>query len=292
MTEYNIDIFGKFNNVEIISILDRDGTYWFAQDVIADALGVDRSALSHIRANHPEEFTEHVDYKDLVINGRRRVVYSEEGFLTICDMSSSEAAYRLRKWMRQQFRVKHAGTDITVQAKAQPREDLSDLGKDLVILQTMLDALAEDRRRIRSLEVETKALEEEHDVLRERVDANEQQLALWVQGAKIKPGEMTAIEVARHCGWVSKSGAPHNLAVILAAANAGFVGRDLMQARREQGPNGMQVEVWVFTQAGVSEFLQKIDPLYSTGQRFDIIPNATAMSECPQIKNRRTVSKR
>lgn len=293
MDEYAIDIFGKFNNVDIISIVEPDGSFWFSQEIIAQALDVDRTALTHIRQNHPGEFTEHEDYKSIVFQGKRRVVYSEEGFLTICDMSSSEAAFRLRKWMRQQFRVKHSGSDLVVQSKAKglPREDLSGLGKDLVILQHMLDSLAEDRRRIMTLEVETKAIEEEQGELKERVGATEEQLALWVHGAKIKPGEMTAIELARHCGWVSRSGAPHNLAVILAAANAGFVRRKLMQPRQEQGPNGLKVEVWVFTQPGVHEFLQTIDPTFGNGQKFDLLPNDIASEDCPQIKNRRSVLK-
>ncbi len=293
MDEYALDIFGKFNNIEIISIVEPDGSFWFEQEVIARALDVDRTALTHIRNNHPSEFTENDEYKSIVFKGKRRLVYSEEGFLTICDMSSSEAAYRLRKWMRQQFRVKHSGSDIVVQSKAKglAREDFSGLGKDLVILQQMLDSLAEDRRRIITLEAETRAMELEQDELKERVGVTEQQLALWVEGAKIKPGEMTAIELARHCGWISRSGAPHNLAVILAAANAGFVRRKLMQPRQEQGPNGLKVEVWVFTQVGVSEFLQTIDAKFSNGQKFELLPNDVAAQDCPQIKNRRAVLK-
>lgn len=276
--EYAIDIFGKFNNVEIISIVDPDGSFWFQQGIIAQALGIEPSALTHIRQNHPEEFTENVDYKGVTFNGRRHLVYSEEGFLTICDMSSSEAAYRLRKWMRQQFRVKHSGSDIVVEAKAKslPREDLSDLGQDLVLMQHIIDGMADDRRRLRIVENEQKRLAAESEELKGKVTEHATKIAAWEDGAKVKPGEMTALQLATHCRWLSQSGGAHNVAVVLAAVNAGFIEKGLMQGRREQGPGGLTVEVQVFTPDGVALFLSQIDSKYSSGESFTLVPNSVA----------------
>lgn len=190
---------------------------------MADALDMDRTNLVHIRSNHPTEFTEGDEYTSIVWEGKRRIVFSEEGFLTVCDMASTEVAYRLRRWIRQQFRVKHEGRGITVQAKAVQREDFSDLGKDLVILQQLLSSLAEDRRRIIVLEHEQVAITEETKELKGKVAEHEERIAVWENGAKIKPGEMTAIQLADHCGWAAQGGGPHNLAVILTATNYGYV---------------------------------------------------------------------
>lgn len=276
MAEFALDQFGKFNNTEILSLRDPAGQFWFTQEVVASALDVDRTTITYIRQNHPGEFTEGIEYNSIVWDGKRRLVYSEEGFLTICDMSTSEVAYRLRRWMRQQFRVKHQGRDIVVQAKALPREDFSDLGPDLVILQQMLSTLAEDRRRIIQLENEQMTITAETQELKEKVAEHEERIAVWEDNAKIKPGEMTAIQLAGHCGWLARSGAPHNTAVILAAMNHGYLDNGLMQTRREQGPGGMVVEVYVFTPTGVAQFISQVDAKYSSGQRFEIKPNDIA----------------
>lgn len=276
MSEYAIDVLGKFNNVEISSIVDPSGQHWFSQDLIAQALDVDRTALAHIRSNHPQEFREHIDYTSIVFEGKRRVVYSEEGFMTICDMSTSEVAYRLRKWVRTQFRVRNTGSEIVVQAKALPREDLSDLGNDLVLMQHIIDGMANDRRRLKAVEQEQKRLSAEANELRGKVTEHESRLTAWEDGAKVKPGEMTALQLATHCRWLSNSGAAHNVAVVLAADCAGFIEKGLMQGRREQGPGGMTVEVQVFSPQGVALFLSQIDTKYHSGQYFTIEPNTCA----------------
>lgn len=290
--EFAIERFGRFNETEVTGIVDRTGACWFTEDMLADALEIDRTTVLRIREHHPEEFAEGADYRSAVVAGKRRTLYSEEGFLTVCDISTSKVAYRLRRWMRQQFRVKQRSDGVVVQARGVPRDDLSDLGADLAYLQGMLNAMAEDRRRIAALDRENVAIRAEQGDLRERLQSNEQQLATLLDGTKVKPGEMTAIELARHCRWVSGSGAPHNLAVILAAANEGFVGKAWMARRTEQGPAAHPgVEVWVFTPVGVAEFLARIDARYSTGQRFEVVPNAVAARELGQVKNKRSVLK-
>lgn len=287
--EYTLEPFGQFNNCDIQAICDIHGNYWFTQEVIASALGMDRTNLAHIRSNHSSEFHEGEEYTTIVFAGKRRVVFSEEGFMTVCDMASTEVAYRLRRWMRQQFKVKQQGNQITVQPKNN-REDLSDLGTDLQLLQKMVDSIADNRRRLLRLAVAQEALEEEQRDLRERVTATESRVQAIEKLAKIHPGEMTAIQLAVHCRWMSDSGAPHNVAIVLAAVNDKFDEKGWMIARTEEGPNGQPVEVQVFTVAGVASFLHQIDAKYLSGQRFTIQPNGNAMAK--GYKNSRYVTKR
>jgi prophage antirepressor-like protein len=135
MTEYQLDKFGKFNNTEILSIVDRAGRHWFTQEIVASALDVDRTTLTYIRQNHPGEFTDGMEYSSIVFEGKRRIVYSEEGFLTICDMSTSEVAFRLRRWMRHQFRVKHQSGAIAVNAS--PLLQANDSGEQVRLVQRL-----------------------------------------------------------------------------------------------------------------------------------------------------------
>lgn len=50
--ELRFELFGEFNDVEIEAIIDHNGTYWFTQDVIAEALEIDRMTISHMLKNH------------------------------------------------------------------------------------------------------------------------------------------------------------------------------------------------------------------------------------------------
>lgn len=289
MGEYALDLFGKYGGKDIQSIVDRAGNYWFTEQTIAEALGEAQHHVAYIRQNHPGEFDEGTHYTSLVIDGKRRLVYSEEGFLVICDMSKSVEAYRLRKWARNQFRVKQRDGQVLVQAKASARDDLSDLGSDLVILQQMLDTLAEDRRRIVRIEREQAANEIEVGALKERASDTEVRIATLEGRAKVKAGEMTAIQLAQHCGWMTDKGSVHNPAVVLAAINADFLGRRLMHRRQELDSNNRPVEVNVFTPEGVAAFLHEIDANYSSGDEFEIAPNAIAAQR--GLKNRRYVRK-
>lgn len=286
---YVIEAFGKFDDASITAIVDHAGNYWFTPDVIANALDIDKSALTHIRQNHPGEFQDSIDYMSIVWEGKRRVVYSEEGFLTICDMSTSENAYRLRKWMRQQFRVKQHGREVVVHSRSNVRDDLSDLGQDMVALQRIVDAIAEDRRSIMRLKETQAVLHAEQQDIEVRVATTEDRLQEWEDGAKVKPGEMTAIQLAVQIGWHSNAGGPHNLAVILAAFNARFDEKGLMERRREQGPDGLEVEVFVFSPKGVAKFINDIDSKHAMGKRFQIAPDPRSLGL--GYKNTRTVHK-
>jgi len=288
MAEYAIDLFGKFGAHEIQSIVDKAGNYWFTEQAIAEALGEDRHHVLYIRQNHPGEFVEGDHYTSIVFEGKRRLVYSEEGFLTICDMSKSAEAYRLRKWARKQFRVKQRGSSVVVTTKS-VREDLSDLPTDIVALYKMVDSLAEDRRRIIRLEREQAEAANEIDNLTARASDTETRIATIEGRSKIRPGEMSAIQLAQHCGWVSTGGGPHNPAVVLAAVNADFLARGLMQQRAELDANNRRVEVNVFTPEGIAAFLAEIDAQYSSGESFDVAPNAIALQR--GLKNRRYVRK-
>jgi prophage antirepressor-like protein len=289
MSDYRIDIVGKFGNLEIRSIVDAHGKYWFTQEVIAEALSVDRTTLTKARQNHPEFFDDD-DFGTILFEGRHRVVFSEEGFLTICDLSGSEDAVRLRKWMRQQFRVKQRDGEIVVQAKKLPDDDLSDLDPELAVIQRMLNQIYENRRRVRLLEADQRVIIDAQETIKSHVAELESRVEAWEEGAKLHPGEMTAIQLALHCGWCSKSGGPHNLAVILAALNENYLERKLMEPRREQGPDGRIVEVFVFTPAGITAFVVEVDSQYAPGTVFEIAPNMIAQKR--GNKNKRTVIKR
>lgn len=287
--QYSIDILGTFDRTEIRGAVDRHGKYWFTQEVVSQALDVDRTTVTRIRTNHPEFFSDD-DFDTILFEGRNNVVFSEEGFLTVCDLSSSEKAVRLRKWMRQQFRVKHQGDQIIVESKKMFSDDLSDLDPEIAIIQKMLNELAENRRRVRVLESDQRILSEAQEAIQGHVNDLESRIATWEDGAKLRPGELTAIQLAQHCGWQSKTGGAHNVAVILAATNEGFRKRKLMDARREEGPDGRVVEVCVFTTAGISAFLTEIDAKYAAGQAFVIEPNAISLEL--GLKNKRNVIKR
>lgn len=288
--EFRIDVFGTFQGEDIRSIVDAAGRWWFLAEVVADALQVDRSTVTRAREHHPEEFREGDEYDYFVVDGKRRLCFSEEGFLRILDASQSDRAVRLRRWMRQQFKIRQEGDDLVVRSKTAIQEDFSDLGKDLMIMQQMLNSIAEDRRRIRELQLSQAKITEEVEVLEERVSTTESRVSSLEGNLKIGPGEMSAIHLAQECGWFSSSGGAHNVAVILASFNAGFHQNDRMVRRYEQGPQGRAVEVWIFTPQGVTDFKTRIDSRYNTGQDFELVPNQLA--EAMGHKNRRMVYKR
>lgn len=287
--EYKMEIFGKYEHLEINSIVDHRGNYWFTQQTIAAALELDNTTMTRLRKNHPAEFTEGMEVSSLPINGTRQVVYSEEGFLTICDLANTERAFRLRRWMRKQFRVKQNGGNLTVYTRQLQKDDLSDLGEDLQMLQRMLDTIAENRRRIMLLEESREEIEEQTEELKEQLEEHEARLTAFETQLQLKPGELTAIQLADHCGWRSRSGGPHNTAVILAALNAEFHRKGWMRTIPDEGPGGLVVNVFVFSVEGVSLFKQNVDSLYPPGQSFEIIPNTFAVEA--GHKNKRNVFK-
>lgn len=268
---------GKFDQTDIVAIVDHYGRRWFTQETVAEALGVDRSSLSHLRTRHPDEFVDGEHTATLTHNGRRQVVYSEEGFMVVTDLSASRTALHLRRWARKQFNVRQDGDSLEVSPKG--RENHSDLEPDLAAIQKIIEAVAEDRRRIRNLQHVQHALKQEQEDISERLTVNEAQVRTLEEAAKIQPGEMTAIQLASHVRWYSKSGAAHNLAVILAAFNGEYDLRGWMVRKQEQGPAAYGlVEVFVFTPSGIADFLKVIDARYHSGQRFEIAPTERSMA--------------
>jgi prophage antirepressor-like protein len=289
--QYRIELFGKYDKLEIKGLVDSSGQYWFTQDMVAQALDIDKTTITHMRQNHPGEFTEFSDYNEAVIDGKKRIIYSEEGFLLICHMSQSEEAFRLRRWMAKQFRAKQEERTLVIQSKNLEPDDISDLSPTMQILNMMMRELNQDQRRIQAIEIQQVGLLEEQKQLNQRVSDHSKQIATLEGKHKSKPGEMTAISLASHCGWVSSGGLAHNTAIILAAYNHDFIGRGLMRTAFEQGPSGLglPVEVYVFTVAGITEFNTKIDAQYRKGQSFIVIPNPTAIGYGQ--KNKRNVLK-
>jgi prophage antirepressor-like protein len=280
MEDFSIELFGKFNGLEIRSLIDKYDHYWFTQETIAQALDIDRTTIAKIRANHPSEFSEGDEWTTGVIDGKRKVVFSEEGFLTICDMSTSPVAFRLRRWMRKQFRVRQEGKTLQIHRREEaltlPREDLSDLSPQTRALKGLVDGIVEHEIRIAKLEKQKSEIEQETQLLKEDVEQNKSAIKAIEEKARLQPGEMTALQLAHHCGWTSKSGGAHNLAVILAAVNEGFDLDGLMVERDEEGPQRRTVQVQVFTVEGVAKFLSEIDNKYDTGEKFEVTPNKLA----------------
>ncbi len=293
MSDYTIEIFGQFNAMEIQSIVDKNDRYWFTQETVAKALDVDRTALHHVRQNHPSELIEGDDYTSLVIDDRRQIVYSEEGFLTICDLSTSEISYRLRRWMRKQFRVRQEGKLLSVHhqqlIRSLPTEDLSDLQPDTRALKMLVDNIITHERQIKQIQQQQTVLQTTQKDLEGKVEQIRGTLQAWEEGAKLQPGEMTALQLAQHCRWTSSGGGAHNLAVILVAINEKFDEKGWMATRREEGPGGNVVEVQVFTADGIREFMNEVDSKYHSGEGFAIEPNARAKSL--GYKNKRYVAK-
>ena len=273
-TEFKLESFGTFGKLEIHSIIDNRGNYWFTQDVVAEAIGVDPSTVSRARTSHAGEFEEFEHYMNIRIDhsGKMRLCYSEEGFLMICDLITTAETFRLKKWIRTQFRVKQTGGDITVHTKSLPEEDFSDLPEELQRFHLYYTTMMATHQRIKKTEVQLQRLEvdkaeiiSEQKELRARVDK-------WEEGAKIKPGEMTSEQLATSCGWRSRKGHPHFTAVILAAANEGFEQRGLMNRRHEMQVGIGQVERVIFTAEGVKEFKSEIDSRYAHGAPHTIEP--------------------
>lgn len=285
-----MELFGQFGSLEILSVRDHRGEFWFPQQVVAESLGVTPSSITQMRKGHPAELSEFDMWTTMNLKGRKHVVYSEEGFLTICDLSHAEVAYRLRRWMRKQFRVKHHGDRLVVEARRQmERDDLSDLSPKLQAVQLLLDEVAKHERDIKRIDMEKAELQGRQEELIEVVEVSQSRITALEEAAKTKPGEMTATQLAAHVGWCSRSGAPHNLAVILAATNEGFVERGLLGERVENGPAAYgMVPVMVFTASGVTAFKNEIDSKYGIG-RFAIKPEGPSVER--GLKNRRNVYK-
>lgn len=213
-------------------------------------------------------------------------MFSEEGFLTITDLARSEKAVRLRKWIRRHFRVKQQGEGIIVAPKDLPRDDFSDLGEDGKRLQWMsalVMEMAENQRRLRDLGQRQQALQDmQHETkaeakeIKAKVKANAKKIQALEKNVKLQQGEMTAVAVANKCGWCSASGAPHNMAVILAAVNNEYIEHGWLVKRPEEGPNRIVVEVTVLTVEGVAKFMSELDAIRTPGQRFTIAPNDVA----------------
>lgn len=289
MSEYRLEPFGMFDGSEIEAIVDSNGEHWFTQELMAAALGVDRTTVGRLRTHYPAEFTEFVDWNSIVWEGRRRIVFSEEGFMTACDMANSETAFRLRRWMRKQFKVRRHANTLVIQAKSMPDEDLSDLPENMQMTRRLWDDIASNYRRIAAVKKAQELLKLEQTELKERVTEQGLRLAAIENTAQIKPGEMTATQLAGHAGWLAKSGAPHNSAIILAAYNQRFHERGLIVKRNEKQTTGIIVEVCVFTPDGVSAFKNEIDSQYALGEKFTITPNSHALAVGQ--KNKRHVMK-
>lgn len=271
-----IEPFGQFNDTEIRAVVDIHGRYWFTTNDIASALQVDRSTVSRIRTNNLKEFDKN-DIATITVDGKNQVVFSEEGFLIVSELSRSSVAYRLRKWIRQQFRVKRdEAIGIVVVPRAQERDDLSDIDPDFAVIQKLLDKAIANRRRIRALEAAKVLMETQQIELGERMEDAESKIQAFEDQNVINPGEMTALQLARHVRWTTLNGGAHNLAVILAAVNADFIQRKLIRKMPVKGPGGMTVNETVFTTNGVTAFKTEINSLYCTGQRFVIEPNESA----------------
>jgi len=284
-----IKVLGHFDNSEIRDITDVYGKSWFTALDICQALEVDRSTISHILNKNSEEFAEE-DTRDLTVDGKRQLVFSEEGFLTICDLSSSPVAYHLRKWLRQQFRVRRdEDRGIVVYHKSQDPEDLSDIDRDYAYMRHMLDRIFDNRRQIEVLKASSKALQDQQVRLTEDVEESQKRIDEFESRFSIKPGEMTSTQLARHVRWVSSSGAPHNTAVILAAVNECFLEQGLMRQVEAVGPMGRPTPEWIFSPGGVSLFLTTVDASFHTGQRFTVAPNTYAKNN--GYKNKRHVRK-
>jgi len=117
------------------------------------------------------------------------------------------------------------------------------------------------------------------------IEATNDRLAALEEGTTLKLGELTAVQMAQRVGWESRSGAPHNLAVILAAQNHDFVARGLLVKRVEEGPSAFGVaHVHVFTPEGAEEFELEVAPLYTSAVDFAIRPNALARKNGQRCK--------
>jgi len=117
------------------------------------------------------------------------------------------------------------------------------------------------------------------------IEATNDRLSALEEGTTLKVGELTAVQMAQRVGWESRSGAPHNLAVILAAQNHDFVARGLLVKRVEEGPSAFGVaHVHVFTPEGAEEFELEVAPLYTSAVDFAIRPNALARKNGQRCK--------
>ena len=286
-------MFGSFNSIEVQAIVDGQGNHWFTQTMAAEALGIDKSTISRMRQNHAIEFTKFEDFMTMTLHGSRQGV-----FLRLCDLSSSKRAFQLRRWMRKQFRARRNPDGIMIQAKGMPEDDLSDLSPEMLVIHKMVNemvqnqlAIKRNERHLELLRDHQERIKEENEQLRNVTADHEVRIKACEEGAHLKPGELTAIQLADQCGWRTKSGGPHNLAVILAAINAGFEERRLMLQRREEAPANCPhpVFVHVFTTKGVAAFISEIDSQFNSGDTFTISPGSRAQTLGQ--KNRRHVIK-
>lgn len=277
---------GRFNDVDVVSIVDQGGRHWFTALVLARALGVARSTVTGIRVKNESEFVPGEDFVMLPVNGKSQLVFSEEGFLTVCDLSTSPVAYRLRKWFRKHKKVKHdESMGIVVYHEPPIKDDLSDIDPGFAVIRDLLDKSIQNRRRLNVLEASKKATEntlfflgEYQEELGERIQEAEDKIQAFESRAVLHAGEMTATQLAQHVRWCSVRGGAHNMAVILAAVNAGFEKRDLVRKIPVEGPNGMTVEQYVFSVDGVTAFKVEIDAKYCTGDQFKVVPGELATS--------------
>ena len=272
-----IEVFGKFNDLEINTIVDKYNRYWFTAIMVADALGIGRTTINGIKKNNKKHFVEGEEYVWMVVDGKRQLVFSEEGFLTICDLAKSPVAFVLRRWMRKQFRVKKdEAQGIVVYPKHQELDDFSDVDPSFAAIQKLLDRAVENRRRIKALEASKKLLDQHQEELGQRMGEAERKIKDVEGRTSLNPGEMTALQLARNIRWVTVNGGVHNLAVILAAINSDFLRKGLLKKISSQGPNGLFFDEYVFTVDGVVAFKSKINSRYNTGDKFVIVPNEIA----------------
>ncbi|MGE0706699.1 MAG: hypothetical protein AB7N76_05195 [Planctomycetota bacterium] len=283
-TEFTLAAYGTFERVEIQSIVDNRDGHWFDVPTVAKVLGLDSHHLRLMVARQPGEVVHLEDWREIEIGGRTRRCYSEQAFLKIVNMvnlkgEAGERAYRLREWIRKKLdlRVRQENGGIVVEAKGQAL-DLSDASAGLQIAYQLVKVAAEHERQIKETKAEVAEVKAEVAEVKAEVAEVSKLGALlskWEDGAKIKPGEMTAECMAAACGWYSTTGNTHHSAVIHAAADAGFESRGLLVRRYGETTTGVHgaVERFIFTVEGVEAFRKEVDAAYAKG-RTHVIPRS------------------
>lgn len=266
----------------------EDEPWWFVSDV-EEYLGYTSGSLrSIIRGDWEKELGDGVDFRVLegqdlesfrqiasdlksVSNMTRRVMLlSESGIHAVTLLSRKPKGRKLRRFLADEVLPSLRKTGSYGAA------DNVHLSPQLAMLQGLLDQAIAQERRVAAVEIAQKEIKEEQDNLDEKQSLSDVRVRQLENKASLLPGEMTALQLAGHVRWETLNGNAHNLAVILAATNAGFVGRSLLRTIPVKGPSGIYVDEHVLSASGVVEFETKINSQYCTGQQFAIEPNEIA----------------
>lgn len=100
ITVYMEGSYGTFQGRKIEALMGG-GEYLFTRQMIARALGIDPSAVVHCRKNNPDLFGEGPHYRWMRFRKKRRLLFTEAGFLNVCEVSSADRAVQLRQWIRE-----------------------------------------------------------------------------------------------------------------------------------------------------------------------------------------------